>query len=1283
MNQYFHKPALGETIRTGKAISSPKQRLLFWGLLLLLVSTSLSTHAQTNPGSITVSGACLNSTYVLTKLSDNFNSSGKPAYSGPGAATINSTNYNTTLAIYFDATFSLWLLAFDGQPYLKNSSTASLPPSSGWVVETSGTIGSCTGSSPLSVITVSGSVIITPSTIAAVCAGSPVSLTASTSNISSPVSYVWSSSPGGFSASGTNPVFTQNAPSVSTSTTYVVSVTASNGTTTATASATVTVKPTPTLALNGSVNPTTCGGTNGSISFTTTNLPNGTYSLSYTGAGSPKTVTVTGNAFSLTGLSAGSYSNFSLSNNGCTGSVATSVSLTNPAAPTLALNGSVNPTTCGGTNGSISFTTTNLPNGTYSLSYTGAGSPKTVTVTGNAFSLTGLSAGSYSNFSLSNNGCTGSVATSVNLTDPAAPTAGLTNNGPLSCTMTSVTLTATGGNTYRFSSGATQIGSTNQASVTTAGPYSVTVTSTSGCTATANSTVMGDQTAPTAGLTNNGPLSCTMTSVTLTATGGNTYRFSSGATQIGSTNQASVTTAGPYSVTVSSPNGCSATASTTVMGDQTAPTAGLTNNGPLSCTQTSVTLTATGGGIYRFSSGATQIGSTNQASVSTAGPYSVTVSSPNGCSATASTTVVGDQSAPTVSISANPSLTITEGQTTTLTAAVSGGTAPFGYGWSTGATTNSIMVSTDGSYSVTVTGANGCSATASTTVNLTRPFSITGVTTLSCEVVSGGQRRVSFTPRYVSLNGSPVSFSVVNELAPTTNPGPYTLSLYTDNPVITLSATQSGANTRFAYNWLSACSATPANTPPTLANPVGPQSATVGIAYTLSLATVFTDAETPNGLTLSATGLPAGLNFVAPATLSGTPSTSGVSQVSVTATDPGGMMASTTFTLTVNPAGGTPPPPTGSFSITSVQTVSCEVISAGQRRLSFTPRYAGLNGAPVSFSVVNELAPTTSPGPYTLSLYTDNSVITLRAVQSGISSSYAYNWLSVCSTTANTAPTVANPIGPQSATVGIGYTLSLASVFTDAETPNQLTLSVSSLPAGLSFTPPATISGTPSMSGVTSVTVMATDPGGLSASNTFTLTVNLVGSTPPPPTASFSLTGVTTVSCEVLSAGQRRLTFTPRYAGLDGSPVSFSVVNELLPTTSPGPYTLNLYTDNSVITLRALQGGVSSQFSYGWLAACNPGARLGGGAEVPLTVTVLGNPVVGETVEVEVRGGEGQALTLSVVDERGHRVVEQSVGRAGVVERQRLSLGQTPAGVLLLRVSTATQSQTLKLLKVE
>ena len=446
---------------------------------------------------------------------------------------------------------------------------------------------------------------------------------------------------------------------------------------------------------------------------------------------------------------------------------------------------------------------------------------------------------------------------------------------------------------------------------------------------------------------------------------------------------------------------------------------------------------------------------------------------------------------------------------------------------------------------------------------------------------------------------------------------------------------------------------------------------------------MFADAETPNGLSLSVTGLPAGLNFIAPSTISGTPSLSGVSTVTVTATDPGSMRGSTSFAITVYPPAGTPPPPTGTFSITSVTTVSCATLSVGQRQVTFNPQYAGLNGAPVSFSVVSEMLPTTNFGPYTLKLYTDNPVITLDAVQSGVSTRFAYNWLIACGGSnppANTPPMVASPVPPQSATVGVAYTLSLAGVFTDAETPNQLTLSVVGLPAGLSFSAPSTISGTPSLSGVSTVSVTATDPGNRSATTGFNLTVSPSAGTPPP-TGTFSITGVTTVRCEVLSGGERRLTFTPRYAGLDGSPVSFSVVNELVATTAPGPYVLNLYTDNPVIILRAVQGGVVSSFSYGWLAACNPGARLGAGSEVALRVIVLGNPVVGETVEVEVRGAEGQPLRLSLTDERGRLMSEQAVPVAGAIEHQTLCLGQQPGGILLLRVSTPTQSQMVKVIK--
>ena len=145
---------------------------------------------------------------------------------------------------------------------------------------------------------------------------------------------------------------------------------------------------------------------------------------------------------------------------------------------------------------------------------------------------------------------------------------------------------------------------------------------------------------------------------------------------------------------------------------------------------------------------------------------------------------------------------------------------------------------------------------------------------------------------------------------------------------------QSGIASSFAYNWLSACSSSTANTPPTVANPVSPQSATVGVAYTLSLANVFTDAETPNQLTLSVSNLPAGLNFSPPFDHLGYAFDVGGEHGEVTATDPGSMSASTSFTLTVSPAGGTPPPPTGTFSITGVTTLSCEVISAGQRRLT-------------------------------------------------------------------------------------------------------------------------------------------------------------------------------------------------------------------------------------------------------------------------------------------------------------------------------------------------------------
>jgi hypothetical protein len=356
------------------------------------------------------------------------------------------------------------------------------------------------------------------------------------------------------------------------------------------------------------------------------------------------------------------------------------------------------------------------------------------------------------------------------------------------------------------------------------------------------------------------------------------------------------------------------------------------------------------------------------------------------------------------------------------------------------------------------------------------------------------------------------------------------------------------------------------------------------------------------------------------------------------------------------------------------------------------PQYTGLNGQAINFSVVNELSPTTSPGPYTLNLYTDNPTIRLGAEQGGSAgpASFVYNWLAACAggtpppPPTNQPPLTAQPIANQQAVVGQPFRFVVpANTFTD---PNgdALTLSMSGLPAGLNFDAnAATISGNPTATGQTTVTLRATDPGNLWVSTSFLITVNATVTPPDPNPTGFVITGVTLVRCESISAGQRQLTFTPQYAGLNGQAINFSVVNEMMSTTNPGPYTLNLYTDNPTIQLRAEQGGSAdaASFAYNWLAACaGTSARRGVESTEPLTVRVLGNPVLTGTLEVEILGGTGRWLSLQIFDGRGLCTGETVIRQPSSVERTRLPM-TGPAGLYLLQVSTPTQQHTVKVVK--
>jgi hypothetical protein len=104
-----------------------------------------------------------------------------------------------------------------------------------------------------------------------------------------------------------------------------------------------------------------------------------------------------------------------------------------------------------------------------------------------------------------------------------------------------------------------------------------------------------------------------------------------------------------------------------------------------------------------------------------AGTYSVTVTDYNNCTLADSIEVTLNMGpCDSFSLSIQAFDTLPTG-TQRLEPMLTGGTAPFIYEWSTGATTMFTTVTTDGTYSLTVTDANGCSLMDNITVTFANP----------------------------------------------------------------------------------------------------------------------------------------------------------------------------------------------------------------------------------------------------------------------------------------------------------------------------------------------------------------------------------------------------------------------------------------------------------------------------------------------------------------------------------------------------------------------------------
>ncbi len=130
--------------------------------------------------------------------------------------------------------------------------------------------------------------------------------------------------------------------------------------------------------------------------------------------------------------------------------------------------------------------------------------------------------------------------------------------------------------------------------------------------------------------------------------------------------------------------------------------------GPVICQGSIDTLYATPGyASYSWSGG----GSTNKKAISTGGTYTVTVTDAFGCTSSATISITQQPQPPVPTISTNGPTSLCQGMSVTLTSSASSNIL-----WNNGQTAQSFTVDTTGSYSVTVTGANGCKST-STIIN--------------------------------------------------------------------------------------------------------------------------------------------------------------------------------------------------------------------------------------------------------------------------------------------------------------------------------------------------------------------------------------------------------------------------------------------------------------------------------------------------------------------------------------------------------------------------------------
>jgi len=478
--------------------------------------------------------------------------------------------------------------------------------------------------------------------------------------------------------------------------TYSVTVTDGNG---CTVTDNVTInQPAPIMA-NAVVNNVTCNGNNdGSISVT----PNGgTAPYTYVWSTSETTS-------SINGLAPGNYTVKIDDFFGC--DTTYSFVITEPPVLAIALDTAIDVACFGDASGVIDVSVTG---GTtpYSYLWTDATTDNNTWTTQD---LNNVVAGTYTLVVTDNNNCV--ETTTVTLTEPTQLIASIDTVGTVTCFGGSdgiVDISVSGGvgtYSYLWSNGAT----TQNVSNLMAGNFSVVITDDNGCTVTLDSTInQNDEIIITADSVDN--ILCNGAStgnIYISVTGGvgsYTYNWTSGGSTVATTQDLTNVPAGTYTGTVTDSLGCSVSATVTLTEPAALALAETIND--VSCfgfSDGEIAVVASGGvAPYSFLWAGGQ--TTGTITGLTPGSYTVTVTDANGCDIVDTYNVTQ----PAAPLSAG-SLIVTDvygcygDQTGAIDLQIVGGTAPYSYLWSNGATTQDISNLSAGGYQVTVNDANGC-----------------------------------------------------------------------------------------------------------------------------------------------------------------------------------------------------------------------------------------------------------------------------------------------------------------------------------------------------------------------------------------------------------------------------------------------------------------------------------------------------------------------------------------------------------------------------------------------